>query len=105
MEDIIKEITEAEQRASEIKAQAYAEAAEIAARAEVRSREILKASEAELKIFREEQIKTAEESAQKVYLLSVSENAAEAREYADGIIGNTERQVNQIIGRICGGGR
>ena len=58
-EEIIKSITEAEEKATDMKTAAYARAAEIAAQAETRAAEIAKSSEEVCKAYRETQLKAA----------------------------------------------
>lgn len=64
-EEIIKSITEAEEKATDMKTAAYARAAEIAAQAEIRAAEIARSSEEVCKAYRETQLKAAEADAQK----------------------------------------
>ena len=80
-EEIIKSITEAEEKATDMKTAAYARA-EIAAQAETRAAEIAKSSEEVCKAYRETQLKAAEADAQKKYLAALAEKRAEAEAYA-----------------------
>lgn len=103
MEEIIKSITEAEAKAEQIKAAAKLRAEEISAAAEKRAAEIYKNSEAELKTLREVKLRAAEAEAENRYNKEIAEKTAEAEKYAEGLIADTEKQVNEIVGRILGG--
>lgn len=105
MDGIIKSITEAEERAAQIKAQAQDKSAEIAAQAEERSSEIEKLSLAECKALREKGIKAATDEAQKKYDEAISEKRAEAAVYAGKCLKKADRQINDIVRRVTGGSR
>lgn len=102
-EEIIKSITEAEEKAADMKTAAYARAAEIAAQAEIRAAEIARSSEEVCKAYRETQLKAAEADAQKKYLAALAEKRAEAEAYAARLLENTELPVSKIVRRVCGG--
>lgn len=103
MEELIKSITEAEEKALEIKNDAQQQAARILAEAEHKSAEIAKVCEAELKSLREKRIKEAEDAAQDNYDKTLKQNAVSAQAYADGVIKKTQKCVNDIVRRIVGG--
>lgn len=105
MEDIIKVITEAEERAAEIKAQAALRAAEILENASKRAEEILRESETKCKILREVSVRQAEEDAENAYNDALKKSAADAKKYADGVIKAAEGEINVIVGRVAGGNR
>ena len=105
MEDIIKVITDAEERAAEIKAQAQERAAEILENASRRAEEILRDSETKCKILREVSIRQAEEDAESAYDETLKKSAADAKKYADGVIKTAEGEINAIVGRVAGGNR
>ena len=67
MTEILKEITAAEEKAAQIKAEAQAKAAKIAADAEAASAAVAKHSEAECKAYRESVLKKAETDGEKLY--------------------------------------
>lgn len=104
-EEIIKSITEAEARAAKIKESAFAQVAEIAAKAEERAFEIEKSSEEVCRAYRETQLKAAEADAEKAYLSALAQKREEAKQYADRLLENTELPVSRIVGRITGGNR
>ena len=103
MEDIIKSVNEAERQAEEIKAGAEQKAAQILADAEKKAAEILKSSEEKLKIYREEQLKSAQVSAEDNYKKTISDNAEKAEEYANSLIAKTDIQVSEVVGRVSRG--
>ena len=102
MEEIIKAVKEAEAEAAQKKAQANEKAAQIAAQAEQDAQDILKASEAECKQYRERELKNAEENAENAYFVTLSEKRAEAKAYADSLLKDTKASVGRIVRRICG---
>ncbi len=103
MEDILKSVNEAEEKAAEIKLGAEEKAAQILADAEKKAAELLKTSEEKLKIYREEQLKSAEDTAKRDYEKVVAENAEKAKKYADSLIEKTEIQVGKVVGRVSRG--
>lgn len=104
MQQILKSINEAEEKAAEIKAAAQQKAAEIAANAEERSAEIAKLSEAECKAYREKAIKEAEDTAQKNYDDEITVKRAEAAKYAADRLKTTDNIVSDIVRRVVRGG-
>lgn len=99
-ESILKSISEAENRAAQIKAQAQARAAEILATADKKAAEIAKNCEAECSEFTVTGLKSAEEQAQVDYLRSIETAREEAKKYADGLLENTEVYVSEVVGRL-----
>ncbi len=102
MEEILKSVAEAEARAAETREAATDKAAEIIARAEARAAELAKSSEAECKAYREQALSAARRQAQENYLRAIEIRRGEAEKYADGLLKNTDAQVNTITRRICG---
>ena len=103
MQEILRSINEAEEKAAEIKAAAQQKAAEIADNAEERSAEIAKLSEAECKAYREKAILEAEEAAQKNYDDEITVKRAEAAKYAEERLQYTDNIVSDIVRRIVRG--
>lgn len=103
MQEILKSINEAEQKAAEIKAEALKKAALIAGNAEERSAEIAKLSEAECKSFREKAVKEAEAEAQKRYDDEITAKRAEAAKYAADRLKTCDNIVSDIVRRIVRG--
>ena len=104
MQEILKSINEAEEKAAEIKAAAQQNEAEIACSAEERSAEIARLSEAECKAYREKAIKEAEETAQKNYDDEITVKRATAAKYAADCLKSTDNIVSDIVRRIVRGG-
>ena len=105
MQEILKSINEAEEKAAEIKAAAQQKAAEIAGNAEERSAEIAKLSEAECKAYREKALKQAEEEAQTAYDNAITVKRAEAAKYAADRLKTADGAVNTIVRRVTRGNR
>ncbi|MDE6356077.1 MAG: hypothetical protein K2L67_02425 [Clostridia bacterium] len=103
MEVILKSIKDAEMKAAEIKAEAQNECAVIAADAEKKAAEILKTSEERLKLFKEQSLANAVKNAQDDYENKIKQAEADAKAYADGVIKNTDKEVNDIVGRVLSG--
>lgn len=105
MQELLKSINEAEQRAAQIKEDAQKKAAGIAEQAEERSSEISKLSEAECKSFREKAIREAEEEARKKYEAEIAVKRAEASKYAADRLKTTDNIVVEIVRRVVRGNR
>lgn len=105
MEEILKSITEAEQKAAQIKEAAGVRAQEIIAEAEVRAGKMREYSETSLKAYRETELKKAAEKAQEDYDGEIKKERDKAVKYADGLLKNTDFYVNDIVRRISGGSR
>lgn len=105
MQEILKLIKEAEEKAAEIKAAAQQKAAEIAENAEERFAEITKLSEAECKAYREKSMKEAEEAAQKGYEDEIAAKRAAAAEYCADCLQSTDSIVSDIVRRVVRGSR
>lgn len=103
MQEILRSINEAEEKAAGIKTAAQQKAADIVDNAEVRSREIAMLSEAECKAYREKALKEAEEAAQKLYDDEIAVKRAEAAQYAANCLKSTDDVVNEIVRRIVRG--
>ena len=103
MEDILKSVNEAERQADEIKSGAEEKAAQILADAEKQASEILKEGEEKLKIYREEQLKSAHDTAEKEYKKAIADNAEKAEEYANSLMERTKIQVSEVVGRVTRG--
>lgn len=103
MEEILKSITGAEERAREIISDAEEKAAKIAEKAEAEAAEILKTCDTECKDLRESSIKKAEKDGQIAYGEAISHKRAEAVAYADEILKNSGNTVTEIVRRITRG--
>ena len=105
MEEIIKSITQAEQTADGIKAEALAKSAEIASAAETEVGNIAQKCEEQCKLYREREIAAAHAEADKLYTNSLEAKRAEAEAYANSVIKNTDKAVTEIVRRITRGSR
>lgn len=103
MDDIIKAINEAEERAAQIKSEAVERAARIIDEARERSAEIGREAAESRAAYREERIRAAELKAEEDYNDSVSASRREAEEYARSVGKNTEVVAGKIAGRVSGG--
>lgn len=103
MNEVIKSITEAEEKAAEIKAQAQLKADEIFADAQVKADEVSRKSETDCKLYKDNQIKKAEKDAAQNYENYISEKKNSAKTYADSLIKNTGATVDNIVRRITSG--
>lgn len=104
MQEIIRDINEAEARAAALKEEAYKKATLIAEQAEERCAEIAKLCEAECKAYREKALKEAEIGAQKEYEHAITVKRAEAAKYCADKLITTDKVVNEIVRRITRGG-
>lgn len=100
--NVLELINQAEERAAEIKAKAQEEGAETVAAAEKEAAEIARASEADLRKFRDGEIKSAENRAEAEYEKRIAESRADARGYADRLLESADIFVGEIVGRIKG---
>lgn len=105
MQEIIRKIFEAEQKAAEIKANALEKAAEIISAAEERSADLEKLAEAESKALREKTLKEAAEEARRRYDEEITVNRAKAAKYCQDRLKDTDKTVNDIVRRITRGSR
>ncbi len=105
MNEIIKSITDAEQKAAEIKQDALLRASEISAQAEERAVEIDKLSAAECRELREKILKDAAVRAQNGYDAEISAKRAESAKYAEQCLKNADRPVHDIVRRLTVGNR
>ncbi|MCI8734298.1 MAG: hypothetical protein HFE40_01945 [Clostridia bacterium] len=103
MNEIIKSITEAEERAEALKEAAQVKSAAIIAQAETEAEQIAKRCETDCKLYRESQIRKAEKEAEENYLKSVSDKKAKAKAYADGVLKNCDSAVSDVVRRITRG--
>ena len=104
-EDIIKKITEAEEEATNIKAEATQAAMDKIANAELRAAEMMKTSGEVCKAYRETSLKNAEISAQKEYEDAIKNAELEARKYCESILLKADTAAAVVVGRIIGGNR
>ena len=103
MENMIQAITEAEEKAAVIKAEALARANAIVAEAERRAAETEKSAKDVCKAFRATQTKLAVQKADEQYAADVARVAAEAKANSEKIMQNVDSTVTKIVGRIISG--
>ena len=103
MENMIQAITEAEEKAAAIKAEATARADAIVADAEKRASEREKSAREVCKAFRATQMKLALQKADEQYAADVAKVTADAKASSEKIMQNVDSTVAKIVGRIVSG--
>ena len=103
MENMIQAITEAEEKAAAIKAEATARAEAIVADAEKRASEREKSAREVCKAFRATQMKLALQKADEQYAADVAKVTADAKASSEKIMQNVDSTVAKIVGRIVSG--
>jgi hypothetical protein len=103
MENMIQAITEAEEKAAAIKAEATARAEAIVAEAERKATEREKSAKDVCKAFRTTQMKLALQKADEQYASDVARVTAEAKANSEKIMQNVDSTVVKIVGRIVSG--
>ena len=102
-EEIIKLIAEAEAEAEQIKAVAQEKAAAIIAHAETQATQQEQSAAERCKTYRETQVKTAMDDAEKAYKDSLSAGAQSAKKYCEEILASADAVIGEIVGRIVSG--
>lgn len=105
MEEILKSVTEAEERANAIREAAEEQAAQIIATAEEKAAKIARESETVIKLLREEKLRKSYEKAQADYARATESEAALQKKNADELIAKTDREVAAVVRRITVGNR
>ena len=100
-ENIIEKIAEAEQTAAEKKARAQEQAAARVAEAERAARERERTSEETCAADRAKTVEDAERRTSSDYERELEARRAEAKQYADRILGQADGYVAEIVGRIA----
>ena len=103
MENMIQAITEAEEKAAAIKAEALARAEAILSEAERKAAETEKSARDVCKAFRATQTKLAAQKADEQYSADVAKVTAEAKANSEKIMQNVDSTVTKIVGRIISG--
>lgn len=104
-EEIVKSITEAEEKAAEIKRIAQETAAKILADAEKNAARTESSSAEICKAYTETQIKTAKAEAENRYISTLETELQNAKKYCAQILEKSEIAVNDVVGRITSGNR
>ena len=103
-EEIIKLITEAENKAAEIRRLAEERAADILAQAQLQADRSKQSSEDVCKAYRETQIKLAHEDAEKQYAETIAIKTRDSQKYCAQIMQEkSEKAISEIVGRITSG--
>lgn len=102
-EEIIRAITEAEEKAAEEKQAASLAAANILEAAQKECAQSEKATAEACRAYKENEKKTAEASAQKAYLETLERQQKSAEKYCVEILSNVDTAVSKIVGRITRG--
>lgn len=102
-EEIIKSITDAEEKASEIKRLANEQALQILSKAEEDVARMEKNSSDDCKNYREQQIKQAIECAESDYVTTLKQNGEKSRAVCADHLSKADGVVNKIVGRIISG--
>lgn len=103
--EMIQAITDAEQKAAEMKRAATDKSAQILADAEEKAASSEKACAERLKAYRETELKNAKADAEIRYTETLNAAQKDAREYCANILKNAESCVSEIVGRIVRGDR
>ncbi len=98
MDDMIKSITDAEERATAIKNEAAARASAMGDEARAKALETETSAALERAKYREENIKAAREKAETVYKISVAKSRADAKKAVE----KTDMEIDLIAGEIAG---
>jgi vacuolar-type H+-ATPase subunit H len=104
-EQLIKPITEAEEKATEIKRVALARATAILSDAEIQAANMEKSTAEVCKAYRERERLSAIEDAEKEYRATIQSKENSAKAYCTNALEKSSAIVEQIVGRIVGGNR
>jgi vacuolar-type H+-ATPase subunit H len=102
-EEIIKKITDAEALATEMKANAEAQADKILSGVEKKISIEEKEKEEAFRAYREASLKTAKEQAQQNFEQATEQAKREAKAYCADVLKNAELEINAIVGRMISG--
>lgn len=102
-EEIVKSITEAEEKAAQIKRDALDRSAQIVAEATAKAACTESSATEVCKAYRETQIKNAHAEAERLYNETVENKQAEAKEYCTRVLEGADSVIGNIVGRIIGG--
>ncbi len=102
-EELLKQITNAEEQAVKIKNIAIDKATKLTADAEKQAVNTVFSATQVCKTYAETQIKNAREEAQQRYDATIKAEERQSREYCAKVLQNAEESVSEIVGRIIGG--
>ncbi len=100
MEELVREVKEAEAKATAVREAATKRALEIAAEAEERERALLAEGERKNALHAEQEIARAERESQAEYEAAMETSRRAATDYADALIKDTKTLVSAIVGRV-----
>jgi vacuolar-type H+-ATPase subunit H len=103
MDDMIKAIAEAENKAAEIKNQAVITAGEIIEKAREQAAELEAAGVLARTKMRDEKLNAANKKAQQDYENSIASCRKQSKDYAEKVAQNSDVLVGKIVGRVSGG--
>ncbi len=98
MDDMIKSITDAEEKAAEMKNEAAAKAAALGDEARAKALETEASAALERAKYREENMNAARYEAEERYKISLAKSKADAKE----AVAKTEKDLDLIAGEIAG---
>ena len=104
-EEMIKTITDAEEKAAQCKREAEEKAAKLLSETEAQISRTEKALEETLRAYKESQIKAAKTKAQERFEGALKQTREEAKAYSANVLKNADEQVNAIVGRQISGDR
>lgn len=104
-EEMIKKITEAEEKAAQCKREAEEKSANLLSETEAQISRAEKSLEETLRAYKETQIKDAKVKAQERFEGALKQAQQEAKAYSANVLKNAEIQVNAIVGRQISGDR
>ena len=104
-EEMIREITQAEEQATEKKQVALEQATAIVAQAQEQAQRMEQTSMEVCKAYRESQIKNAKVDAENKYAETLAQTEKSAKEYCADILRNADVAVSKIVERMISGNR
>ncbi|MCD8372107.1 MAG: hypothetical protein LUD27_02265 [Clostridia bacterium] len=103
MDELIKSITEAEEKAAALKNDAVIKAGQIIEDARNQAAKIEAESSEQCSRYIDERLKAARVQAEKDYNAYIAKSKADAKIYADDMKKHTDATVGKIVGRITDG--
>lgn len=104
-EEMIKAIQDAETKALEIKQDAIAKAEALLSDAQQQANRLKASSEEVLKAYKETQLKSAKEKAERLFEEEIALAKKSAQSYCAEVLQNAETSVTDIVGRVISGNR
>jgi vacuolar-type H+-ATPase subunit H len=104
-EEMIKAIQDAETKALEIKQDAIAKAEALLSDAQEQANRLKASSEEVLKAYKETQLKSAKDKAERLFEEEIALAKKSAQSYCAEVLQNAETSVTDIVGRVISGNR